>query len=466
MANMMAGYETYGVTEGGDALVTFSDNADIIEDKEEDNVDIKPVNVGKDISFVRRGTSNDMIQQVLNKIAGNVTVGANIEFKNKVIIGDGIIVYRKYRDNSGKIVKEEVLPSEQPEIFDFLENNDYEDIRHAIAADLCIGYDAYVEYIFSRDKEKPKLVKINALELSCSRISVIDEKSKKSEWHGYSANWDEGSPDNVVATPLLNRRGAMMDLKQRMGMAPGKDGVARLGKQKVFVHNLSIHTPGRFYYNRPYWWSVFASGWYDFSSAIPVYKKALIKNQMTLKYMIYIRDGFWKKLYGAKGATSDAKQKEVKTEFLKDMNDFLSGEENAGKGFVADFSYDKLKGFEEKDIIIEPLKNDNIGGEYIEDSEEVSNVMSYAHGVHPSIIGASPKSKSINGTEARELFIIEQALMKAFQDATLKPLYMAKAMNGWDKDTYFGVINCQLTTLDQGTGAIKNTGLTPETEEK
>ena len=182
-----------------------------------------------------------------------------------------------------------------------------------------------MEYICRRDKEKPMRGKNNAVELSVSRISVIDEKSKKSAWHGYTAYWDEGSPDDVVATPLLNRRGEMMDLKQRMGVAPGKDGVAKVGKQKVFVHNLSIHTPGRFYYNRPYWWSVFASGWYDFSSAIPVYKKALIKNQMTLKYMIYIRDGFWKKLYGAQGATSDAKQKEFKTEFLKDMNDFLSG---------------------------------------------------------------------------------------------------------------------------------------------
>jgi len=108
---------------------------------------------------------------------------------------------------------------------------------------------------------------------------------------------------------------------------------------------------------------------------------------------------------------------------------------------------------------------DGEGGEYIEDSEEVSNMMCYGMGVHPSIIGSAPgKGKSINGTEARELFIIEQALMKMYQDTTLEPLYFAKAMNNWPKDIYFSVTNCQLTTLDQGTGATKNTGLTPETE--
>ncbi len=61
---------------------------------------------------------------------------------------------------------------------------------------------------------------------------------------------------------------------------------------------------------------------------------------------------------------------------------------------------------------------------------------------------------------------IEQALMKMYQDATLEPLYFAKAVNQWPSDIYFSVTNCQLTTLDQGTGATKNTGLTPETEEK
>lgn len=188
---------------------------------------------------------------------------------------------------------------------------------------------------------------------------------------------------------------------------------------------------------------------------------------MTLRYIIYIKNGFWDKLYKSEKLTDDDKKATRREEFLKDMNDFLSGEENAGKAFISEFSYDKIKGFEDKDIIIEALKNQQIGGEYIEDSEEASNIMCYGMGVHPSIIGATPgKGKNINGTEARELFIIEQALMKIYQELTLEPLNFAKAVNNWPKDIYFSVTNCQLTTLDKGTGATKNTGITPETEEK
>ncbi|MGZ2674553.1 hypothetical protein SD303_22205, partial [Bacteroides fragilis] len=114
-------------------------------------------------------------------------------------------------------------------------------------------------------------------------------------------------------------------------------------------HNIRIATPGRFYYSKPYWWSVFVSGWYDFGNAIPIFKKALIKNQMALRYIVYIKEDFWGKLYADEKITNEADQAVRRETFLQDMNDFLAGEENAGKGFVSHFRYDRVKGFEDKD---------------------------------------------------------------------------------------------------------------------
>lgn len=343
--------------------------------------------------------------------------------------------------------------------------NNYNHIRMEIANDLAIFYDSYVEYIFNRD-DNPKIVQIKSKEATCSRISEIDEKTGKSEWHGYSAEWHKGATTDLIATPLLDRQAPLRDLMTRMGKLPNDNGLKEIGKQRRFIHNIQMNTPGRFYYGRPYWWSIFASGWYDFSSAIPVLKKSLIKNQMSLRYLVYIKDTFWTELYAKHKAVDEKKQVELRTAFLKEMNDYLTGEENAGKSFVSHFRYDRVKGTEDKDIIITPLQSAPDGGEYIEDSEETSNTLSYGMGVHPSIIGSSPgKNKSINGTEARELFIITQALNKMFQEATLEPLYVVKELNGWPKDIYFSVTNCQLTTIDKGTGAVKNTGIKPENEE-
>lgn len=459
------GYTPYVAMKGAKSMVKLSDNRDIVTDKEEEGIQVVPKGGKEPIKFIPRGYNNNMPYVVMKRIGTNVTVGSNVEFKTKVIYGDGVLVYRVSRDQQGNIQKREVLPVEAPEIFDFLRMNNYNHIRMEIANDLAIFYDSYVEYIFNRE-ERPKIVQIKSKETTCSRISEIDEQTGKSEWHGYSAEWHKGTPTDLVATPLLDKQAPLRDLMTRMGMLPNEEGKKVTGKQRRFVHNIQMNTPGRFYYGRPYWWSIFASGWYDFSSAIPILKKSLIKNQMSLRYVVYIKDTFWAELYKSHKAIKDEEQLKLREKFLKEMNDYLTGEENAGKTFVSHFRYDRVKGTEDKDIIITPLESTQNGGEYIEDSEETSNTLSYGMGVHPSIIGSSPgKNKSINGTEARELFIITQALNKTFQEATLEPLYVVKEINGWPKDIYFSVTNCQLTTLDKGTGAVKNTGIKPENEE-
>ena len=86
-----------------------------------------------------------MPYDIMKKIGINVTVGSNIEFKNKVVFGDSILVYRKYRDKATKkIIKEEVLPEEQPEIFEFLENNNFNFIRMTLLYSMTAIWSIYL----------------------------------------------------------------------------------------------------------------------------------------------------------------------------------------------------------------------------------------------------------------------------------------------------------------------------------
>ena len=155
----MKGYETYAVLKGGEKVIQFSDNSDIVTDKEASAVEVVPKGKKDPIKFIPRGRNNDMMYDIMRKIGTNVTIGSNVEFKNKVVFGDSILVYRKKRDGkTRKIIKEEVLPEEEPEIFEFLENNNFNFIRVELANDLVIFYDAYLEYILSNDPKSPKLV--------------------------------------------------------------------------------------------------------------------------------------------------------------------------------------------------------------------------------------------------------------------------------------------------------------------
>ena len=181
---------------------------------------------------------------------------------------------------------------------------------------------------------------------------------------------------------------------------------------------------------------------------------------MVLKYHIKINKTFFDEMFKTEGITDDKAKTARKQQFFKDMEDFLASKENAGKNFSSYFSYDTVNnGIERQDIIITPIENFIKGGEYIEDSEEASNAICYAMGVHPSLQGASPgKGKTINGTEARELFIIKQSMMKPFRDMILQPLRLVKYMNKWPKDIDFVIPNIMLTTLDKNTGAEKQIG--------
>ena len=445
---------------GSKSIVVFNNSGDFLDETKDEKVNVTPKNIRKPIEFVPHGKDNNLPVQIIQKVYKNITTASNVDFNTRISIGDGLLVVKKVKDK-GEIKYEEQIESEQPKIFEFIQNNNVNRILQEAAADMVVFYDAFIEVIFNKNSSKPEIVMIRHKEATFSRLSVMNEKTAKIEYHGYSAKWGDGTPDDVIATPFLDRDAPIYDLKSRLGIIPnpntGKNDTVT--KDKRFIMSLALPTPGRFYYNKPYWWAIFESKWYDYACAIPEFKMALIENAMVLHYHVKINTAFWAKLYKDEGITDPEKQKQRKLEFLTQMDDFLAGKENAGKNFVSHFSYDKIKGYEEQDIIIELLESSMKGGEFIEDAEEASNSICYAMGVHPSLQGASPgKGKNINGTEARELFIIKQAIMKPIRDALLSFMYTVKAINGWDPDIHFVIPNIMLTTLDKNTGQVKSIG--------
>ena len=453
-------FNTTAYLAGAKAVVIMSDSRDMIGDAGTPYSYVTDPKTKASIQFVSRGQNNQLPIEIMDKVNANVTVASNVEFNAKMAYGDGILVMKKVKDPvTKKVTLEEQLPSEQEEIYKFLEDNNYTNSIQEWCNDLTVFFDSYAEIIL--EEGSTKVASIKPIESINSRLSLVNPKTYKIDYHGYSIKWKVGQVDDIDITPLLDRHIPILDLKRRIGMEvdPETKKKNTASKDKRFMMQLMMPTPGRYYNGKPYWWSIFESGWYDFACAIPTFKKALLKNQMVIKYQIMISEQFYPKLFKNEGITDPTKQIARKKKFLKDMNDFLSGEQNTGKSFVSEFQYDKVKGFEVKDIIIQPIDNAFKGGEYVEDSEEVTSILCYAMGVHPSVVGAVPgKGKSISGTEARELFIIKQSMMKPIRDLLVQPLYVAKALNGWDPDVYFVIPNIMLTTVDHGTGAIKSVG--------
>lgn len=460
-------FDNYAILEGSAPTIVTefieSTAKDITTDAGgDDKVSVSPKGKSVEISVYPWGKDNDLPDKLIKYAFKNNIVASNLEFNANMGHGETAIPVRQIIDEStGKITNIPLQRSdtnkEIKELFDFIDDNNYSLIQQELVADLSLLHNSFIEIIFN--KAGTKIVQMRFKEATFSRLSVMNSKGEI-EYHCYSAKWGEDSTDDVVLTPLLDYDNPLHDLKVRMGLKPGLDGKKKKGKDRRFVLHLGKPSPGKFYYQKAYWWSIFDSHWYDLSCAIPEFKMNLISNQMVIKYHIQIRKGFFNDLYKNEGITDLKKQVERRKQFYQQLEDFLSGKENAGKNMVSEIDYGSLgKSIEISDIKITPIESFIKGGEYIEDSEEASNAICYAMGVHPSLQGASPgKSKNINGTEARELFIIKQSLMKPVRELLIQPLKIVKAINGWPADIDFIIPNIMLTTLDKNTGAEKQIG--------
>lgn len=198
------------------------------------------------------------------------------------------------------------------------------------------------------------------------------------------------------------------------------------------------------YYNLAPWHSAIESDWYDVAMAIPKFKKYLMENQMTIKYVITIPDWWWEEQAGGK-AVWDKQTPQQRQDFRQkkkeEINNFLSGLENSGKSL---FTSEKTLAPGGNQQLAKPLEGLRIAAvekqtfssEYLEDSAEASTHLMWALGIDPRLIGDAPGSNRSGGagSDKEEAFNIFLNLCKAHADLILEPLLWAAQYNGLDPD--------------------------------
>lgn len=428
----------------------------------EADADPKPITVsGMDNppNVVPWGEDNDLPQQIVDKAYKLPQMTSNLWFNIVTSYGDGIKPVKvTYNENDEKVIKPY---TGNKEVDRFFEENDIDGYLLEQLTDMHWFFNVFPEIIFNKeDGTKRKIVTLQNKEATFSRWSEMNKKTFRSEYHYYFAYWGDKTPDGqeyqCYATPVLDPRKPVRHLRELMEEDEGKNWKTRRNR---FIIPVSFPTPGRSYYQKPYWYSIIESGWYDFAIKIPEFKKAVMTNQISVKYVVSLAPMYFQEIFKREKITDENKQlARIKKEYA-DIKKFLKDSENAGKSIITMQKMDP-KGEPYPMIKIEAINGGKKeGGDYIEDSEEVSNIISYGMLVHPSLVGASPgKNKNISGTEARELFILKQATLKPFRDRLLRPLYVIKAINNWPDDLHFVIPNLELTTLDkEKTGSVTKT---------
>lgn len=439
--------------QGSKALVSIASSKNLFADPERKPMDFEKSKV-KYPGPVYWGDDNGLPQQLIEKVYKNPVTTAGLLFTVQLGYGDGIWAGR-YEMQNGKRFFVPVFDNEK--VNTFFEENDINGYLLEQLTDITFFYNVFPEIILNRQGE---VVSLKSKEATFSRWAEMNKTTGLIEYHYYSAKWGKNpQPDDIDITPVLSANNPLRHLRILLGQEPDDKGkktnLAEKNNQFRYIIPLSFPTPGRTYYQKPYYSSIFDSGWFDYSCKIPEFKNALLDNQQTIKYHVELAADYFDFIFKSEGIINpEDKAKRIKKEY-EDINKFLGNVKNTGKSIISYIKYTP-DGKELPRIKITPIQNHFKGGEYLDDSEEASNIMSYGMGVHPSLIGSSPgKAKTINGTEARELFIIKQSLMKPTRDRILRPLYLIKAINKWDPALHFVIPNIELTTLDKNSGSQK-----------
>jgi len=388
------------------------------------------------------GLQNLLPQTVMDKIESVEIIGTNSDFNARVCYGNGPKVARLMRDESGKI-RDWAEVTEGKEYDWFLENN-VPQLTLEILTDLSYFHNAFPLFVF--DKNFTGIKRMLHREAMFSRWGLDDKDQIK--WLLYSSKWDKspGSiPDNadIEKSYVIDEFAAVKDIRTQMA--------AKAYKRVCMA--LYLPSPGRPYYSYPNWYSVFRSGWYDNIAAIPELKKAILEHNLGIRYIIYASDKYFTYREQQAGVPADdiAKRIELKKKVVKELNDFACGAENQGKAMTVLKEMTGNGNTEEKYIHIETINDMVKEGEFLTDYETVANVISYAMGVHPSLIGAVPgkNSNSLSGSNIREIYLMKQAQMRPYIDLVLRPFSIVKQINGWDKDIAIVLPEYIFTTLDQ-----------------
>lgn len=409
------------------------------------------------------GTSNKLPEEIVKKIEESEILGKALEFLIDTAYGSGIVPGKFVKNAEGKNEFEEMPISEligdEKEFFELSNPNQY--LKSALT-NLFYFNRAYAEIVMDKGAaKKRKAVLLTCKDTTFVRVEApdTDGEIERIAYYG-SWGWKTPSDEELAVMPLLDLDLPKRDFLVRTGELNNADGKTEDDKSERYIYPLSIMKPMRREYPQPAWWSVFKSGWYDFMMAIPQFKKSLMKNQMMVKYVIYLEKDYFVNLFKEEKITGEKEKKERMTKEFENWKKFLTDTENTGKSVIGKHWYNPMNnGKEEKNIMFEVLPNNFKGGEYLEDSQEVSKLIGTSMGLNLNMIGDIPgKTGTLSGTDVRERFIMLNAQMAGIRHLALEPLYAIKRRNKWRSELEFSIPNVELTTLDKGTGAQKVVG--------
>lgn len=375
------------------------------------------------------GNDNQLPEKRRLEVMKSTVAPRALQTRQDVHFGGGIVTFKRelVEGPNGQMSIKKVL-QRFDEYEAFARKNDIIHTMRRVIMDYEWFANAFVQMRTSRDQTK--ITNFYHQQATHTRLGKMDKQGRIRKCY-YSYNFPSPSKAHYKEIDMLD------PTKQQ--------------QSKLFVMHIENPMPGHDYYPLPTWDGVVQSGWLEIAHLVPFLKKAVLKNQISLKYHVHIPAGYWRSIYPDWENKTPEDKLAKKNEFYDSINKFLTDLENTGKSFFSEFETD-LDGKAKAGFKIEVIDNKLKDGQLLPDSFGANTEILWAIGVNPVLIGMVPSGSmgAGSGSNIREAFHTLQALMAADRAATLAPLRFIRDYNEWDPEMEFGYLDIQTwQTLNQ-----------------
>jgi len=387
------------------------------------------------------GLNNQRPNEVRRALAPVAIAGQTLEKLAKMMYGNGLYYYdAETRAREGHIKR-----AYNPEVEHFLEANEIgTQWLFPQILDYKYHYNAFSEFVLSRDKQK--ITGLSHKEAEFCRLSRQNPRTKVIEYLLYSTRFaydghpPKGEPKAIPLMPWFN--------KGRF--------IQKLRKRKFAWHSRVKNPSGAVYYPRQPWLGLMGpDGWLEVSKNVPGIVNAMQRNQIALKYIIYIPVEYMALRHeGFMSYTDEQKQAAIKK--LSDhYNASLKGTDNLYKSITTMFTQDRTNKMDIGRIEIVAVDNKLKENAWIPSSETADTQVVAGLGGSPTIAGlanSAGKMGAGSGSDKREMYNIEISTNTIDQDIILRPLNLISIYNGWG--VRFGFDHMVHTTKDKNDNGI------------
>lgn len=383
------------------------------------------------------GPDNGFPQQVVADAEANTSLATMLNWKAKAWYGGGL-VYGLVEYGDGE--EERFTRQRLPEVEAFIKRSNL--ARYAMEAliDLSWFGMAFPEVVLTRNRAQ--IFSVSALDTSWCRFSKAKTPKDLMRYVYHNANWTNGGRfDDEYSTkiPVLD---------------PYYDAVAGLLARTdgfKYVYPISFPSPDKSEYQLASWNTVRRSGWLDIGRAVVEFKKVLLKQILSVEWVIEVNPAYWAWKYKDWEDKSDEDRRALITAELKNFSDVMTGTNGAGKSLMTTTVLNS-KNEEVAAFKVTALDKKMREGLFNEDSQESASHVFTAGGVAPTLMGIQPGKNmgAGSGSDARVAFNNFISTSTFEQHLVLEVLHFVRDYNGWPENLEFRFKQPLIMTLDKG----------------